>query len=117
MNQLRMPWPQDQNPDWLEGTINDVKAEREWALAHRNDEPMTSPHEWVSLLAEELGEAAANANFLHWCTPDKADAEQVRGVLGGLDAELIQVAQLAVSAVVWLRSRPFSDTEWDGATE
>jgi NTP pyrophosphatase (non-canonical NTP hydrolase) len=49
--------------------------------------------EWVSILAEEVGEAATEANELHFAgTPRLAE----------LRAEVVQVAAVAVAIVEWI---------------
>jgi hypothetical protein len=52
--------------------------------------------EWISILTEEVGEAAERANQAHWPPPRMTD--QVRTIaLDELRLELIQVAAVAVA--------------------
>lgn len=72
-----------------------VRQTRKWGIQHR------SPCEWVSILAEEVGEAADEANAIQFAdeypgefAPDKA----------ALVDELIQVAAVAVQAIEDIQS-------------
>ena len=98
MTQTQTPaeFPQGQHVRTWDAVIEDLWDEREWALEHRGG-PMRSYQEWISLIAEEVGEAAKDANQLYWggWRGNEADCEK----------ELLQVAQLAISAIIWGRTR------------
>jgi NTP pyrophosphatase (non-canonical NTP hydrolase) len=72
-----------------------IEQTRKWGRQHR------SPCEWISILTEEVGEAADEANAIQFADeyegeffPDKA----------AMVAELIQVAAVAVQAIEDLES-------------
>lgn len=58
--------------------------------------------EWISLMAEELGEAAKEANAIHFRTTritGKPPGQRRSRLLHRMKHELLQVAQLAVATI------------------
>lgn len=53
--------------------------------------------EWISILTEELGEAATLANWLQW--PESGDGESDDEWLAQLRTELVHVAAVAVQII------------------
>jgi NTP pyrophosphatase (non-canonical NTP hydrolase) len=70
------------------GALMDVLAERARQTARWGVQELSWP-EWMSILTEEVGEAAQAANAAHW---QRSDLTQLRD-------ELVQVAAVAVQIV------------------
>lgn len=88
-----------------------VKAERQRAEEiHDGDANIETAVDWISLITEELGEAAQFAHSLRWVHPGNQNSIGVqKHALSLLYKELIQVAQLAMSAAVWAEMERGSD--------
>lgn len=75
--------------DAIEAVVAERRdQDRQWGEQNHN------PVEWLSILAEEVGEAAQMANAMHWHPERGYDGNR-----GAFRDELIQIAAVAVAAV------------------
>lgn len=74
----------------------DVFLERE-AQDAKWGEQNHSPIEWMSILTEEVGEAAEAANHVRW----GMTTESLHEARKAFREELVQVAAVAVAAIEW----------------
>jgi NTP pyrophosphatase (non-canonical NTP hydrolase) len=76
--------------------LQDVAAERAAQVEKWGTQRHSWP-EWMSILTEEVGEAAQAANKAHWTVPDYR--ESIRKQVQALREELVQIAAVAVQII------------------